>query len=155
MLLVPGTPAPHFSLRSSDGKLVSSADFLGRQPVVIFFYPKDHTLGCTVESCAFRDSYDEFAAAGATVLGISADPEASHRTFKAAHRLPFTLLSDVDRQIARAYGVPHGPFGLPGRATFVIDKQGIVRDVFASRLRPKRHVTRALAIIRGMSAHPE
>lgn len=122
---------------------------------MIFFYPRDHTLGCTVESCAFRDSYEEFVAAGAEVIGISADSEASHRGFKVAHRLPFILVSDVDRQVARAFGVPAGPFGLPGRATFVIDRHGIVRDVFASRLRPKRHVTRALDAIRELAAEPE
>ena len=154
MLLTPGTRAPLFSLRASDGGVVSNSDYVGKKPIVIFFYPRDHTLGCTVESCAFRDSYEEFVAAGAEVIGVSADSEASHRSFKATHRLPFILVCDADRQVARAFGVPVGPFGLPGRATFVIDKQGVVRDVFASRLRPKRHVTRALRVIRELAAEP-
>ena len=118
---------------------------------MIFFYPKDDTPGCTVEACAFRDAHAEFVAAGAEVIGISADPVTSHLRFQEKHSLPFALASDVSNEIARAYGVAKGPFGLPGRATFVIDQRGIVRDVFSSRLRVKRHVSRALDVVRALT----
>jgi peroxiredoxin Q/BCP len=154
-LLKPGTPAPQFSLPISDGSLFRSHDYIGRKPVVIFFYPKDDTLGCTVEACAFRDAHAEFVAAGAEVIGISADPVTSHLRFQEKHSLPFVLASDVNHETARAYGVAKGPLGLPGRATFVIDKRGIVRDVFSSQLRVKRHVSRALDLVRSLTREAE
>ena len=150
-MLTPGTQAPQFSLQTSDGHLLRSSDYIGKKPVVIFFYPKDDTLGCTVESCAFRDSYASFVAAGAEVIGISADPVTSHRRFRDKYSLPFILASDVDHEAARAYGVAEGPLGLAGRVTFVIDKGGVVRDAFSSRLRVKRHVSRALDLVRGLA----
>jgi peroxiredoxin Q/BCP len=122
---------------------------------VIFFYPKDDTFGCTIESCAFSDSYEDFVAAGAEVIGISADPVASHVRFQEKYSLPFILASDVDHEIAHAYGVAEGPIGLAGRATFVIDKRGIVRDAFSSRVRVKRHVSRALDLVRGLAREGE
>jgi len=118
---------------------------------VIFFYPKDDTLGCTIESCAFRDSYADFVAAGAEVIGISADPVTSHLRFREKYSLPFILASDVNHETAHAYDVPTGPLGLAGRATFVIDKHGMVRDAFSSRVRVKRHVSRALDLVRGLA----
>ena len=118
---------------------------------MIFFYPKDDTLGCTIESCAFRDSYADFVAAGAEVIGISADPVTSHHRFQEKYSLPFILASDVDHEAAHAYDVPKGPLGLAGRATFVIDKHGMVRDAFSSQLRVKRHVSRALDLVRGLA----
>ena len=122
---------------------------------MIFFYPKDDTFGCTIESCAFRDSYQDFVAAGAEVIGISADPVASHLRFQEKYSLPFILASDVDHETAHAYGVAEGPLGLAGRATFVIDKRGMVRDAFSSRLRVKRHVSRALDLVRGLARECE
>ena len=147
----PGTRAPQFSLPRSDGSVLRSTDYLGKRLVVIFFYPKDDTWGCTIESCGFRDSHADFVSAGAAVIGISADPVTSHRRFQEKHSLPFMLASDGDHETARAYGVPEGPFGLAGRATFVIDRRGIVRDAFSSRLRVKRHVSRALEMVRGLA----
>jgi peroxiredoxin Q/BCP len=134
--------------------LLQSADYVGSTPLVVFFYPKDDTLGCTIESCAFRDSHKDFAAAGAVVIGISADSIASHRAFQEKFGLPFLLASDPDRAVARAFGVPDGRFGLAGRATFVIDKRGVVRDAFLSRLRPKKHVSRALEAVRRLAGEP-
>jgi peroxiredoxin Q/BCP len=153
--LKPGARAPQFSLKTSDGSLLRSTDYIGKQPVVIFFYPKDDTFGCTIESCAFRDSYEDFVAAGAEVIGISADPVASHVRFQKKYSLPFILASDVDHEIAHAYGVAEGPIGLAGRATFVIDRRGIVRDAFSSRVRVKRHVSRALDLVRGLARERE
>ena len=118
---------------------------------MVFFYPKDDTFGCTIESCAFRDAHKDFVEAGAVVIGISADSLASHRAFQDKYGLPFLLASDPDRAVARAFGVPDGPFGLVGRATFVIDKRGVVRDAFLSLLRPKKHVSRALEAIRRLA----
>jgi peroxiredoxin Q/BCP len=154
MVLKPGARAPHFALPASDGGVLRSTEYLGTKPVVIYFYPKDDTLGCTIEACAFRDSYEDFVAAGADVIGISADPVAAHRIFQGKHRLPFMLASDPDRGTARAYGVPEGPFGLAGRATFVIDQHGIIRDAFSSRVRMKRHVSRALDLVRRLAGAP-
>jgi len=131
---------------------VRSTDYIGKKPLVVFFYPKDDTPGCTIESCGFRDAYQDFVAAGAEVIGISADPVESHRRFQEKHRLPFILASDLDRGVARAYQVPGGPFGIAGRVTFVIDKNGIVRDAFVSRFRVRRHVSRALDLVRRLAA---
>jgi len=150
-VLKPGTRAPQFSLPTADGGLLRSAEYLGKTTVVIYFYPKDATLGCTIEACAFRDSHDEFVRAGAVVIGISADPVAAHRAFQDRHGLPFLLASDPGRETARAYGVADGLFGFAGRATFVIDSQGIVRDAFASQLRVKRHARRALEWVRRLA----
>lgn len=154
-LLKPGTRAPEFSLQTSDGGLVRSTDYIGKKAIVIFFYPKDDTLGCTIESCAFRDSYEEFLAVGAEIIGISTDSAASHHRFREKHSLPFILASDAGRKTAHAYGVAEGPLGLAGRATFVIDKRGMVRDAFSSRLRVKRHVSRALDLVRGLARETE
>lgn len=134
---------------------MQSRDYIGKKSVVIFFYPKDDTFGCTVESCAFRDSYEDFVAAGAEVIGISADPVTSHVRFREKYSLPFILASDVDHETARAYRVPTGPLGLAGRATFVIDKRGVVRDAFSSRIRVKTHARRALDIVRGLGEESE
>ena len=153
-MLKPGARAPHFSLQTADGGLLRSTEYLGQQPVVIYFYPKDDTLGCTIESCAFRDAHGAFVAGGAAVIGISADPVPAHRAFRDKYRLPFILASDPDRGTSRAYGVPEGPFGLPGRATFVIDRHGVVRDAFSSRLRVKTHVRRALQLVRHLAGEP-
>jgi thioredoxin-dependent peroxiredoxin len=150
-LLKPGSRAPQFSLQTSDGGLLRSNDYIGKKPIVIFFYPKDDTLGCTIESCAFRDSYADFVAAGAEVIGISADPVTSHLRFREKYSLPFILASDVNHETAHAYDVPTGLLGLAGRATFVIDKHGMVRDAFSSQLRVKRHVSRALDLVRGLA----
>ena len=150
-MLKPGTRAPPFSLQGSDGSVLRSADYIGKRLDVIFFYPRDDTWGCTTESSAFRDSHADFVAAGAAVIGISADPVTSHRRFQEKHSLPFMLASDGDHETARAYGVAEGPLGLAGRATFVIDRRGIVRDAFSSRLRVKRHVSRALERVRGLA----
>ena len=143
-----GSKAPPFTLRSQAGAEVSLADFLGKKRVVLFFYPKDDTPGCTAEACTFRDEYDAFAEAGAEVLGVSADSTESHARFARNHRLPMTLLSDPGGAVAAAYGVARGPLGLlPGRVTFVIDRDGVVRHVFESRLRATAHVREALSAL--------
>jgi peroxiredoxin Q/BCP len=144
-----GDPAPDFSLPDADGRAVTLSSFRGRKAVVLYFYPKDDTPGCTKEACSFRDSYEDFAAAGAEVIGVSSDSGASHQRFARKHRLPFTLLSDAGGALRKRYGVPATLGLLPGRVTFVIDRDGIVRHVFNSQLAAAQHVREALRVIRG------
>jgi len=140
-----GSKAPDFTLPSQSGEMVSLEDFIGTKPVVLFFYyPKDDTPGCTKQACAFRDDYEEFRTRDAEVIGISSDSVDSHRGFASKHDLPFTLLSDEGGKVRRLYGVPNA-FGLfPGRVTYVIDEEGVVRHVFSSQLGVERHVQEAL-----------
>jgi len=143
-----GSKAPDFSLPSQSGEMVNLKDFLGQKPVVLFFYPKDDTPGCTKEACAFRDDYAEFGKLDAEVIGISSDSVDSHRRFASKHDLPFTLLSDEGGKVRRLYGVP-STFGLfPGRVTYVIDEEGMVRHVFSSQLGVEQHVKEALKALR-------
>jgi len=116
------------------------------KPLVVYFYPKDETYGCTKEACAFRDSYEDFVGAGAEVIGISRDDAASHASFKQHHRLPFTLLSDPGGKVGKAWGIDGGL--LPGRVTFVFDKAGVCRHRFSSAIRFGKHVDEALAVVR-------
>ena len=142
-----GDPAPDFTLPSSSG-VVRLADVLRDKTVVLYFYPRDETAGCTAEACAFRDSYEVFTQAGAEVIGVSDDTVESHRSFATHHRLPFQLLSDPGGEVRRLYGVS-GFLGLiPGRVTFVIDRQRIVRHMFDSQFKATRHVAEALETIR-------
>jgi thioredoxin-dependent peroxiredoxin len=144
-----GSVAPDFTLPSQSGEIVSLGDFLGTRPVVLFFYPKDNTLGCTKEVCAFRDSFEELGRLDAEVIGISSDSVESHKGFAEKHKLPFTLLSNQGSRVRRLYGVP-STFGLfPGRVTYVIDKEGVVRHIFSSQLGVERHVEEAIQALRG------
>ncbi len=139
-----GSIAPDFTLPSQSGQTVSLKDFIGEKPVVLFFYPKDDTPGCTKQACAFRDDYGGFKKLDAEVIGISSDSVESHRRFAAKHDLPYTLLSDEEKKVRKLYGVPN-VFGLfPGRVTYVIDREGIVRHVFSSQLGAEKHVEEAL-----------
>jgi len=132
-----GTEAPSFSLPDADGKTVKLSDFAGKT-VVLYFYPKDETPGCTAEACGFRDTSAEFKKRGAVILGISPDSQGSHAKFAAHHKLPFTLLSDVGAKVAKDYGV-WGERKFMGkqfmgidRTTFVIAPDGEVEKVFRS-----------------------
>lgn len=145
-----GDKAPDFALPSADGKIVRLSDFLGKKAVVLFFYPKDDTPGCTIESCTFRDNYQVFQEAGAEVIGISSDSPQSHRQFANKYQLPFPLLSDEDNRVRKLYGVPNTLFFIPGRVTYVIDKDGIIRHIFNSLLDVKAHVQEALKTIQSL-----
>jgi thioredoxin-dependent peroxiredoxin len=147
-----GDPAPEFELPSSTGPTVRLSDYRGKSEVVLFFYPKDNTPGCTVEACAFRDSYEAFREAGAEVIGISSDPIDSHRGFAERFRLPFVLLSDADGSVRARYGVPRTLGLLPGRVTYLIDREGIVRHIFSSQFRPMKHVSEALEVLGSLRA---
>ena len=142
-----GQPAPDFELPDAEGKRIRLADFRGKKAVVLYFYPKDDTPGCTAEACSFRDSYEDFQDAGAEVIGVSSDSEATHAKFARRHELPFTLLSDAKGEVRRKFGVPSTMGLMPGRVTYVIDKQGVVRHVFNSQLQATRHVSEALAAL--------
>jgi peroxiredoxin Q/BCP len=147
-----GDPAPAFELPSSTGATVRLSDFRGKSEVVLFFYPKDHSPACTIEACAFRDSYEAFREAGAEVIGISSDPADSHRRFADRFRLPFVLLSDAEGVVRTRYGVPRTLGLFPGRVTYLIDRDGIVRHIFSSQLRPMKHVSEAIQVLESLQA---
>jgi peroxiredoxin Q/BCP len=147
-----GSVAPDFTLPSQSGEMVSVKDFLGMRPLVLFFYPKDNTLGCTREVCAFRDSFEELGKLDTEVIGISSDSVDSHRDFAEKHNLPFTLLSDEGGKIRRLYGVPNTFGFFPGRVTYVIDRAGVVRHIFSSQIAVEKHVEEALATLESISA---
>ncbi|WNG58857.1 peroxiredoxin [Archangium gephyra] len=148
MSIKTGDQAPDFSLPKQDGVPVQLKDLLQKATVVLYFYPKDDTPGCTKEACSFRDSYEAFKDAGAEVVGISSQSAASHEAFAAKYRLPFTLLADEGGKVRREYGVPSTLGLLPGRVTYVIDRKGVVRHVFNSQLNATRHVSEALGIVK-------
>jgi len=149
-----GDQAPDFTLPAGDGPPVRLSELLSRKVVVLYFYPQDETPGCTVESCAFRDAYDDFRAAGAEVVGVSRDDGASHRKFAAHHRLPFLLLSDPEGRVHDLYGIRTRLRFLRDRVTFVIDRSGIVRHVFTSMIDMQGHVKKALPIVRELAQAP-
>ena len=141
-----GERAPDFALPDANGREVRLAGFRGR-PVVLYFYPKDETPGCTKEACSFRDQHQDFRDAGAEVIGVSSDSPGSHEKFAAKHSLPFTLLSDPGGRVRKAFGVPPTLGLIPGRVTYVIDKQGVIRHVFNSQFNPTAHVDEALKVL--------
>ena len=143
-----GQPAPEFNLLDQKGQNVSLKDFRGKKPIVLYFYPKDDTPGCTTQACTFRDQFEDFKDAGAEVLGVSSDSPESHAQFATKYRLPFRLLSDTGEKVRNLYGVSSTLGLLPGRLTFVIDKQGVIRHSFSSQFRPKKHVEEALKILK-------
>ena len=147
-----GSKAPDFTLPSQSGELVSLKDFLGKKFVVLFFYPKDDTPGCTKQACAFRDDYEDFGKLDAEVIGISSDSVESHTSFAEKHSLPFSLLSDEGSEVRRLYGVPSTLGLFPGRVTYVIDREGIVRHIFSSQLSVERHVGEALKALESIGS---
>jgi peroxiredoxin Q/BCP len=138
---------PQASLVGPQGQ-IQLRDRVGT-PLVVYFYPKDESYGCTKQACEFRDQYADFVEAGAEVIGISRDDVGSHARFREHHGLPFTLLSDPDGKVAASWGV-RMPLGLPGRVTFVFDRAGVVRHRFESALRFGKHVHEALAIVKSL-----
>ena len=144
-----GDTAPTFTAPLQDGGTFDSATLLGRKWLVLFFYPKDNTPVCTREACAFRDSYEAFVAAGAEVVGVSSDSAATHARFAEKHRLPFPIVADTDRRLRRLFGVVN-PLGvIPGRVTYVLDREGVVRLVYAALFASDAHVKQALAAVGG------
>ena len=147
-----GSVAPDFTLPSQSGEMVSFHDLLGKRAMVLFFYPKDNTLGCTKEVCAFRDSFEELGRLDAEVIGISSDTVDSHRGFAEKHKLPFTLLSDQGGKVRSLYGVPTTLGLFPGRVTYVIDKEGVVRHIFSSQVNVEKHVEEAMRTLQSIGS---
>jgi thioredoxin-dependent peroxiredoxin len=147
-----GDVAPDFARPSANGEPIRLSDFRGRQNVVLYFYPRDHTAICTAQACEFRDRYADFLAAGAVVIGISGNSLPSHRQFAETHALPFPLLSDADGSLRKLYGVANWLGLIPQRVTFVIDKGGIIRLIFSSLWQGPIHSRRALALLRQFAA---
>jgi peroxiredoxin Q/BCP len=147
-----GDKAPDFELPAGNGEKVKLGDYLGKKIVVLYFYPKDFSPGCSKEACAFRDSYELFKDAGAEVIGVSSDTQESHGEFILKFGLPFKLLSDEGGMVRSLYGV-HSSLGMiPGRVTYVIDKVGIVRYIFNSQINAEKHMQESLRIVRSLQA---
>jgi peroxiredoxin Q/BCP len=144
-----GDRAPDFELPSQSGETVKLSELLRSGSVVLYFYPKDNTPGCTAEAGAFRESYARFRDLGAEVIGVSSDSVESHRSFAGSCDIPFRILSDTDGEVRKRYGVPRSMGLIPGRVTYVIDKEGVVRHVFASQFQATRHVGEALKGLEG------
>ena len=148
-----GDVAPDFTLPDQSGRPVRLQDLIGERTVVLYFYPKDETPGCTLEARAFRDSYEKFTSQGADVVGVSSDSVRSHRRFAARYGLPFLLLSDRAGAVRERYGVEKTLGLLPGRVSYVIDRSGVVRHVYSSQLFATRHSRAALDVLYHMSGH--
>jgi peroxiredoxin Q/BCP len=147
-----GDKAPDFTLPSQMGDNVTLSEYLGKKNVVLYFYPKDESPGCTKEACSFRDNYQELTGLGAEVLGVSGQSIESHKSFATHHGLPFILLSDAENKVRELYGVPSTMGILPGRVTYVIDKQGVVRSIFVSQTHAERHVEEAKKALKEITA---
>ena len=140
-----GKPAPDFQLESDSGETVKLSDFRGR-PVVLYFYPRSDTSGCTRQACGIRDAYDAFRERGAVVLGVSSDTQATQAKFKAKHQLPFTVLADPERKVGEAYGVTKEGSTAFTRSTFLVDSAGNVARIMR-RVNPDEHAAQVLAAL--------
>lgn len=148
MAIQVGDVVPQFSALDTKGNLFDSVSVLGKKPVVIYFYPKDNTPGCTTQACSFRDQYEDFLDLGAEVIGVSSDSVISHQKFTSQYQLPFILLSDTNKKIRKLFGVPTAFLGLlPGRVTYIIDANGVVQYIFNSVFANK-HISKALEALK-------
>ncbi|MCZ8330736.1 MAG: peroxiredoxin [Flavobacterium sp.] len=147
MALKVGDKLPNFKAKDTNGNLFDSQDYTGKQALVIYFYPKDETKVCTAQACSFRDNYEEFKHLGAEIIGISADSVQSHIKFKSKFNLPFILLSDNDKKLRKLFGVENDFLIIPGRQTFVVDKNGFIIMVFNS-MSGTIHIEKALKVLK-------
>ncbi len=150
MALKVGDTLPNFKAKDTNGTIFESQNYIGKQPLIIYFYPKDDTPGCTTQACGFRDNYQKFRDLDAEVIGISADSVQSHIKFKTKFNLPFILLSDTDKKLRKLFGVENDFLFIPGRQTFVIDNNGVILFVFNS-MQGKIHVDKALKILKELT----
>ena len=148
MTLKIGDNAPDFIGLTDNGERINLSEKLKEGPVVLYFYPKDETPGCTAEACSFRDNWEDIRKLGATVLGVSSDSVESHKNFKSNRNLQFTLISDEKKEIRKVYGAT-GTL-IPPRVTFVIDKEGLIREVYNSQLNATHHVNVAVKSLRSL-----
>ncbi len=146
-----GSKLPDFKLPDQDGNILDIKDLIGKKNLVIYFYPKDDSPGCTKEACYFQDQFEVFKEADAEVIGISGQSVESHKNFAEKYHLTFTLLSDHGNEIRKLFGVPTNFFGLlPGRVTYIVDKTGTVVHLFDSQIQATKHVDEALDIIKNL-----
>lgn len=143
-----GDKAPDFTLQSNKGESITLSEFFGKKKVVLFFYPMDESPVCSREAEAFRDNYEAFNELGAEVIGISSQSVESHKEFASHHKLPYILLSDTGNRVRKLYGVSSSLGVIPGRVTYVIDKDGTIKHVFSSQLHPAKHAKEALRALR-------
>ncbi len=149
MALTIGDNCPDFELNNQFGERIKIKQLIGEKTLVIYFYPKDDTPGCTKEACSFRDAYEDFIALNCEVIGISSDSEKAHKKFADKHRLTFQLLSDANKYVRKLFGVPGNLFGLiPGRVTYIIDLEGKIKGVFNSQLDPLGHIAKAMEVVK-------
>jgi thioredoxin-dependent peroxiredoxin len=142
---------PDFSALDQFGNTFTLSSVLGKKNLVIYFYPKDDSPGCTKEACSFRDQFDVFNQAEASIIGISSQSVESHKMFAEKHRLNYTLLADEKNEIRKFFGVPTNLFGLlPGRVTYIINKEGKVVYIFSSQIQAEKHVEEALNILKNL-----
>ena len=147
-----GSTIPAFTLPDQNGKMFDINSVLGKKNLVIYFYPKDDSPGCTAQACSFRDQFEVFTEADAVIIGISSQSVTSHKAFAEKHRLSFTLLSDEGNKIRKKFGVPTNLLGLlPGRVTYVADKTGKVIYTFNSQLQTEKHVDEALRVLKKLN----
>jgi len=143
-----GDLAPDFTRINNKGESITLSKFKNKKSVVLYFYPKDNTPGCTAQACSFRDAYDVFKKEGAEVIGVSSDDDRSHDAFAAKYHLPFGLISDSDQSLRKLYGVGSTLGVIPGRVTFVIDKKGIIQLIFSAQMKATQHIEEAIKIIK-------
>jgi len=148
-----GDKAPDFTLQSDKGGIVTLSEFFGKKQVVLFFYPMDESPVCSREAEAFRDNYEAFNELDAEVVGISSQSVESHKEFARHRKLPYILLSDTDNRVRKLYGVSTSLGIVPGRVTYVIDNEGIIKHIFSSQLHPAKHAKEALRALREQE-HP-
>lgn len=151
-MLAAGTTAPDFSAKLDDGSTFTLSEWRGQKHIVLYFYPKDDTRGCTREACAFRDNFDDISSFDALIIGVSADSEASHTSFREKHGLPFPLIADTDKRVSKLYEA-RGLFGMmTSRITYIIDKNGVIRDATNHMMRVGEHLNTVLAALQAMPA---
>lgn len=148
--LAVGDAIPNFSLKDQDGKTFNVKDEIGKHTLIVYFYPKDESMVCTKEACAFRDSFNDFTKAGAQVIGINGGTVASHKEFEEHYKLPFILLSDPDNKVLKMFGVKNKLF-MTGRQTFVVDMKGKIAFTYESMLQGTEHAKQALAVVRSLN----
>ena len=149
--VVVGSRVPEFSLPDQNGNTFNLFSILGKKNIVIYFYPKDDTPGCTKEACSFRDQYEIFKEVDGEILGISSDDVASHKRFAEKYHLPYTLLSDNNNEVHKLFGVPSNLLGLiPGRVTYVVNKQGKVIHIFNSQKDAEKHIEESMKALKNM-----
>ena len=147
-----GDKCPDFSLLDQNGEMVAIKDSIGEKNIVIYFYPKDNTWGCTKQACSFRDSFQDFVDLGCEVIGISTDSVDSHKMFSTKYNLNFKILSDIDDEVRAKFGVPKSLFGLiKGRVTYIVDKQGFIVWEFNSQLNSESHISKAIEVLKELN----